>query len=106
MVKAPPESCTILTRTAKLPTLMIGYMYGTADLETLVFKCSMPECDGTTFKRWFELKRHYNGAHAEEGEVHWCGVVGCQRNEADGRPFPRKDKLKDHLRKVHGLNLV
>ncbi|CAO2653195.1 Nn.00g026060.m01.CDS01 [Neocucurbitaria sp. VM-36] len=85
-------------------SIKIGTMYGTASLDAFVFKCSIPECADKTFRRWYELKRHYNGAHTAEGEgeAFWCEVVGCVRSAlACGRPFPRKDKLHDHMRKIH-----
>ena len=66
----------------------------------LMFVCSEPQCCGRTFGRRQELVRHYNGAHAppDAGNMFWCEVPGCERGI---RPFPRKDKLNDHVRKVH-----
>jgi len=66
----------------------------------LMFVCSEPQCYGRTFGRRQELVRHYNGAHAppDAGNMFWCAVPGCDRGV---RPFPRKDKLNDHVRKVH-----
>jgi hypothetical protein len=84
---------------------MIGTIASTSNLDTVVFKCSAPACDGRTFNRWHELKRHYNGAHMAEGvgKTFWFSVVSCERGVAGGRPFPRKDKGDDHVRSVHML---
>jgi hypothetical protein len=46
---------------AKASLINIGTIDSTSDLETIVFKYSAPGCDGKTFNRWHELKRHYNG---------------------------------------------
>jgi len=50
-----------------------------------------------------DILRHYNGAHAVKKKAFWCPKDGCARNRVGGNnPFPRKDKLKDHLRQAHG----
>ncbi|KAJ4361911.1 hypothetical protein N0V83_010852 [Neocucurbitaria cava] len=88
------------------PNIMVGSMYSTASLDAFVFKCSIPECMEKTFGRWYDLRRHFNGAHTVEGEVYWCEVVGCARSAlGGGRPFPRKDKMNDHVRKIHHAEL-
>ena len=72
-----------------------------------LFMCERPNCRGKSFGRQYELKRHHNGAHADRPTVLWCNLVGCERSEAEGsRPFPRKDKRNDHVRKVHGMQRV
>lgn len=50
--------------------------------------------------------RHYNGSHAVEKKAFWCPLAACARNEAaGGNPFPRKDKMMDHVRQAHGLHV-
>lgn len=72
---------------------------------TFVFHCIHPGCrPRRTFSRWFDFHRHYNGAHAIEKTVFWCPVPSCARSESEAhRAFPRKDKMKDHLLKIHGI---
>ncbi|KAJ8105499.1 hypothetical protein OPT61_g10138 [Boeremia exigua] len=54
------------------------------------------------YNRWPDFLRHYNGAHAVERKVFWCPKDGCARSKANGNnPFPRKDKMNDHLRQAH-----
>jgi hypothetical protein len=65
------------------------------------FKCSMQECHRLSFGRKAELERHY-GAHTKK-LAYWCEIAGCPRSKEVGyRPFPRKDKLRSHVCKVHG----
>jgi len=87
----PPNAPTINT---------LGTIEGTNNLGMLVFRCSMPSCIDETFNRWQDFTRHYNGAHVAEdaGDRFWCQVPDCERAV---RPFPRKDKLNDHVRKMH-----
>ncbi|KAH9873068.1 hypothetical protein J1614_005465 [Plenodomus biglobosus] len=83
----------------------IALIFTTPSQSKYIVKCSLPRC-GKTFNRPYDFYRHYNGAHAEE-EVqkrHWCPEEECHRSEAYGdHPFPRRDKLKDHLRQAHGI---
>jgi hypothetical protein len=82
---------------------MIGYMYSTDSPGSYIFKCHDTKCESLTFGRWYDYKRHYNGAHAAAPIAYWCEVEGCPRSEAAGdRPFSRKDKVKDHVDSVHG----
>lgn len=77
----------------------------TTSSNALVFRCSHPDCRRRTFGRWGEFNRHYNGSHASDKTVFWCPVAGCSRSEAKGtsnRPFPRKDRMMDHVMKIHG----
>lgn len=82
--------------------IAIGTVYSTSDQDTFVFKCFHESCRHKSFGRWYDFKRHYNGAHAVELPQFWCTVEGCERSEMLGRrSFRRKDKLGDHVRKVH-----
>lgn len=85
------------------PTVHIGTIEGTPDLKSIAFRCSAPGCNSGTFSRWHELKRHFNGSHTAQGvgDEFWCEVLWCERSRGGGYPFPRKDKLEDHVRKVH-----
>ena len=67
------------------------------------FKCIEPRCARKTFNRQAELRRHYDTIHAPRKPEYWCRVATCPRSRANGGyPFPRRDKLRDHMRKVHG----
>jgi uncharacterized C2H2 Zn-finger protein len=74
------------------------------DSDNMVFRCRISGCHGT-FGRWPDFMRHYNGAHAVEKKVYWCPSGGCMRSEAGNNPFPRKDKMMDHVRQAHGILL-
>jgi hypothetical protein len=66
-------------------------------------KCTSRRCVRRSFGRQAELRRHYHGAHAPVKLTHWCPVPLCERSSgAGGRPFHRKDKLRDHVRTMHG----
>jgi hypothetical protein len=81
---------------------MIGTIYHQAGSSDYIFKCPSSRCKHKAFTRWYDLRRHYDGTHANNGPVFWCQVHGCERSDLEGgRPFPRKDKLSDHVRKVH-----
>lgn len=82
----------------------ICVVYLLDESDRMCFSCEFAGCR-STFSRWAEFKRHYNGVHAVEKEVHWCPSLGCDRGQVHGNnPFPRRDKMMDHARKVHGLN--
>ena len=67
------------------------------------FKCSMIKCATRSFKRPAELKRHYNTTQAARKPEYWCGELLCDRSAGlGGRPFHRKYRLHDHMRKIHG----
>lgn len=67
------------------------------------FKCNMPQCATKSYKRPAELRRHYNTRHAADKPEFWCEVLHCDRSAGTGgRPFHRKYRLQDHMRKLHG----
>ncbi|PVI03418.1 hypothetical protein DM02DRAFT_625812 [Periconia macrospinosa] len=51
-----------------------------------------------SFSRIQDLHRHHRGIHMQERKF-VCRYAGCLRAS---RGFPRKDKLSEHERKVHG----
>ena len=68
------------------------------------FKCLQRRCARKSFGRPAELKRHYDTIHAVRKPAYWCREPMCQRSRANGGyPFHRNDKLRDHMRKVHGF---
>jgi hypothetical protein len=86
----------------KSSNTMIGCMYSTDSPDSHIFKCHDPKCASLTFGRWYDFKRHYNGAHAAAPTVYWCDSEGCPRSKGVGdRPFTRKDKVKDHFESMH-----
>lgn len=68
------------------------------------FKCSQRECVKKTFKRAAELRRHHNTVHSTQKPEFWCLISSCERSAASGtKPFSRKDKQGDHMRKMHNM---
>jgi hypothetical protein len=66
------------------------------------YKCVNALCSRRSFKRPAELKRHYHTTHAVEKPEFWCEVMFCSRSAAAGnKPFHRKYRLQDHIRKIH-----
>jgi hypothetical protein len=64
--------------------------------------CSWPECT-KTFTRQPDLDRHRDTIHLKTKQF-WCTTPGCKRSESYAglkRPFLRKDKRDDHVRKAH-----
>jgi hypothetical protein len=84
------------------PAKVIGTISHQAESDNYIFKCSIPRCKHKTFTRWYDLRRHHDGTHSNDGPEFWCHVNGCERSETPGgRSFPRKDKLSDHVRNAH-----
>lgn len=73
---------------------------GTA-LKSGRYKCNVLRCARKTFSRPAELRRHYDTVHIVKRQF-WCLVQSCERSvSAGGKPFPRQDKLRDHVRSMH-----
>jgi hypothetical protein len=65
--------------------------------------CNIAPCYGATFGRRHELRRHHASKHSLLNACFWCPVDGCDRSKMEGgRAFPRKDKMVDHLMRIHG----
>jgi hypothetical protein len=80
------------------PNIVIGLI-----LSNGKFKCRESRCHRRSYGRVAELRRHYDVAHAPTKPAFWCPVTACERSQGiGGRCFPRKDKLRSHLRSVHG----
>jgi hypothetical protein len=66
------------------------------------FICHSPGCRNRIFGRLAELRRHYDSKHAVIKPQYWCPYPECPRSKGDdNRSFPRKDKLKDHIQRLH-----
>ncbi|KAF2029278.1 hypothetical protein EK21DRAFT_113013 [Setomelanomma holmii] len=68
-----------------------------------VFHCNNSRCRGATFNRWYDFERH-NDAYHKGTSALWCPEFGCERSKGfEEKPFPksRKDKLMEHVRKIH-----
>lgn len=64
--------------------------------------CAAKGCEGLTFGRQAELRRHHTTLHAAIKPNFWCQVSECRRSEnAGGRAFHRKDKLAAHVKSMH-----
>ena len=65
--------------------------------------CDIAPCNGVTFGRGPELRRHHASVHDVRNARFWCPIDRCNRSRMEGgRAFPRKDKMMDHLMRVHG----
>jgi hypothetical protein len=80
-----------------------GTIFSNGDTSQDHYKCSAPGCFNKVFRRASELRRHHKTKHAAVGmkPLFWCPVEGCKRSKAGGESFPRKDKMHDHLERVH-----
>jgi hypothetical protein len=61
--------------------------------------CPYPGC-ARTFNRTFNLFRHNVLAHGQPRVRYLCPLAGCRHSLGEG--FSRHDKLREHMRKVHG----
>lgn len=59
-------------------------------------QCPSPSC-ASSFRRTSDLRRHIRTIH-HVSTIYYCDVPSCSRNS---RGFARKDKLTEHLRRVH-----
>ncbi|KAF2994917.1 hypothetical protein E8E13_000524 [Curvularia kusanoi] len=98
----PNPPCTLVTsQGSDIHWEVICVVRRRVGSDTMSFKCLLPQCS-RCHGRWHEFARHYNGKHAANPKVWWCPEAGCARSEAtENKPFPREDKLKDHLRQAH-----
>ncbi|KAF2121196.1 hypothetical protein BDV96DRAFT_205778 [Lophiotrema nucula] len=79
---------------------IIGLILSDEDFRNDHYRCPIKSCAGLTFSRPAELKRHHRTQHTEPH--FYCPVAGCQRSRGGYKgAFPRKDKLKDHVQRVH-----
>lgn len=72
-----------------------------AEQDATPFVCIHPGCSRTKpFTRKGDLDRHMKSHSPPE---FGCPIHGCKRQGDDG--FPRKDKLRDHMRQKHRMGL-
>ena len=67
------------------------------------FICLWAGCEGRAFDRLADLKRHDLRIHHPAPPLFDCPVAGCNRVGRDG--LPREDKLRDHLRDRHKIDI-
>ena len=67
------------------------------------FTCPNPGCT-SSFERNHDLKRHVKRIHERSPRLYDCPVSGCGRVGSEG--LRRRDRLKDHLKKVHDIDDV
>lgn len=83
--------------------VVIGVILSNGSVRNDKYRCHEPLCSGATFNRLADLKRHHSTRHAEARPEYWCPIDGCPRSLNGGEEaFSRRDKMKDHLRRVHG----
>jgi serine/threonine protein kinase len=94
-----PHESRFLRRTdsERLQELLDEYEQGEGREE--VAKIRRPK--GQSFTRTMDLERHFLNKHAQEKPEYWCPILGCDRSDSKGNPFPRKDKMEDHIRTRH-----
>jgi hypothetical protein len=95
-----PALTSSVASTASEAALHVDTIIGTIRLNGDIM-CHHTSCR-RPYGRLAELKRHYATAHAEQKAEYWCNEPLCERSMAGGRPFHRKDKFREHGRKVHG----
>ncbi|KAF8861418.1 hypothetical protein BDZ45DRAFT_774688 [Acephala macrosclerotiorum] len=61
------------------------------------FLCNVPGCP-KTFTRKADRDRHVQSWH-NCATLHFCPILGCKKSL--GKPYSRKDKLQEHMRKKH-----
>jgi hypothetical protein len=87
------------------PHVSIGMILSNGETGKDQYTCHVPTCINKIFGRLAELKRHHAGKHAAVAKrpQFWCPVTGCDRSKNGvGHAFPRKDKMVDHLSRMHG----
>ncbi|KAH7082261.1 hypothetical protein FB567DRAFT_102971 [Paraphoma chrysanthemicola] len=92
------------TRSSPSQTSTIGHIQLCTETRGLVFRCVHPRCRVRPFRRPYEFERHYSNIHAAVKKEFWCPGPGCSRGNGK-RPFTRKDRMMDHARKVHGIEI-
>jgi hypothetical protein len=93
-----------LDRTPIAPVVNI-YFFNNGVTRHDEIKCNQSSCSGLTFKRIQELNRHKKALHSRHAVRFWCPVKECKRSKmggGGGKPFPRKDKMADHCKRMHG----
>ena len=63
------------------------------------YKCTITSCKFKDFTNAGDLKRHQQQIHGNHGLP--CPVSSCKRHH--GKGFGRKDNLREHLKRIHGL---
>jgi hypothetical protein len=100
---APPTPDSTQIIPTRASSTRIVSVYRSLNSTGYILQCNTPGCD-VTFSRWHEFERHDNAFHGGTSEL-WCPVPGCSRSKMAGNnPFPkgRKDKMSEHVRRVHG----
>lgn len=86
--------------------IVIGMILSNGTPRDHQYKCHFDACSGTTFRRLADLKRHHTVHHSTAPPQFWCDVPWCERSvERGNRPFARRDKLVDHVVRVHERTL-
>ncbi|KAF1851544.1 uncharacterized protein K460DRAFT_401560 [Cucurbitaria berberidis CBS 394.84] len=85
--------------------VVIGVILSNGEVRKDQYRCYDSACSGASFARLAELKRHHttrHGGHAGKKPQFWCPIDTCARSKNGGQEaFPRKDKMMDHLSRVH-----
>ncbi|KAH7394376.1 hypothetical protein BKA66DRAFT_298884 [Pyrenochaeta sp. MPI-SDFR-AT-0127] len=106
-VSKPPHSRLAANRAATndIARVIIGFILSNGNVQSDEYQCSVPRCKGKPFRRLVELKRHHDSLHgglAGRKSQFWCPIDGCDRSmTGHGEAFPRKDKMMDHLSRMH-----
>ena len=63
------------------------------------FCCPVKDCRFSS-KRWSDICRHTTAKHCTNPAKFACSVIECKYH-GEGNGFTRKDKLRDHYKKMH-----
>jgi hypothetical protein len=103
--QSPQPSTSTAGSPISSKTVVLGHLLSDVDGGNERYQCPFPTCTEVTFGRPAELKRHHASCHKGFGTKkpqYWCPVSGCRRSRAgNGNSFPRKDKMMDHLERMH-----
>ncbi|KAH7086518.1 hypothetical protein FB567DRAFT_72822 [Paraphoma chrysanthemicola] len=98
-------STTAAHRQQRAQYVMLGFIFASSGAGEDQYRCHASSCSSLTFGRLAELKRHNSCQHGGlDGKKprFWCPIDGCDRSMGGERgAFPRKDKMMDHLTRVH-----
>ena len=101
----PTTTNPIADKPEPLAHVVVGLLLSNGDARLDRYQCPFPTCAEISFGRPAELKRHHASRHKGYGSRkprYWCPVQGCNRSKTGKRgPFPRKDKMMDHLERIH-----
>ena len=100
-VEAHETRCSWCYKEFERPADLRKHVQVHASAEDRKHRCDI--CD-VPFLYAKDVDRHKAAVHpSDDGPKYFCHILTCPRVEG-GKPFPRKDKLQEHLWKAHRLS--